>query len=177
MILLLKRPFPVLSKRKRQLLNFNLNFRLISLLLPYISEIVPIYWKSVKNGLMDDYMEYLTIRGITWTESSKGNVPIHVILSGIQLKLGRIATLLTTQLLHYKLLFFFNYRNESYGEKKNNSVSISLYNLNSVKHWQKIDIKFYFLNRVLAILPMKIKFGHGPSYMFLAVWKQTNNRG
>lgn len=144
MILLLKRPFPVLSKRKRQLLNFNLNFRLISPLLPYISEIVPIYWKSVKNGLMDDYMEYLTIRGITWTESSKGNVPIHVILSGIQLKLGRIATLLTTQLLHYKLLFFLNYRNESYGEKNNNSVSISLYNLNSVKHWQKIDIKFTF---------------------------------
>lgn len=107
LILLLKRPFPVLSKRKRQLLNFNLNFRLISLLLPYIIEIVPIYWKSIKNGLMDDYMEYLTIRGITWTESSKGNVPIHVILSGIQLKLGRIATLLTTQLLHYKLLFFF----------------------------------------------------------------------
>lgn len=79
LILLLKRPFPVLSKRKRQLLNFNLNFRLISLLLPYISEIVPIYWKSIKNGLMDDYMEYLTIRGITWTESSKGNVPIHVL--------------------------------------------------------------------------------------------------
>lgn len=173
MILLLKRPFPVLSKRKRQLLNFNLNFRLISLLLPYISEIVPIYWKSVKNGLMDDYMEYLTIRGITWTESSKGNVPIHVILSGIQLKLGRIATLLTTQLLHYKLLFFLNYRNESYGEKQKQR----LYKLIQLEHWQKINIKFYFLNRVLAILPMKIKFGHGPSYMFLAVWKQTNNRG
>lgn len=156
MILLLKRPFPVLSKRKRQLLNFNLNFRLISPLLPYISEIVPIYWKSVKNGLMDDYMEYLTIRGITWTESSKGNVPIHVILSGIQLKLGRIATLLTTQLLHYKLLFFLIIEMNLMVKNKN-SVSISLYNLNSVKHWQKIDIKFYFLNRVLAILPMKIK--------------------
>lgn len=139
MILLLKRPLPVLSKRKRQLLNFNLNFRLISPLLPYISEIVPIYRKSVKNGLMDDYMEYLTIRGITWTESSKGNVPIHVILSGILLKLGRIATLLTTQLLHYKLLFL-NYRYKSYGENKNN-LSIILYNLNCVK----IDIKFYFL--------------------------------
>lgn len=137
MILLLKRPLPVLSKRKRQLLNFNLNFRLISLLLPYISEIVPIYWKSVKNGLMDDYMEYLTIRGITWTESSKGNVPIHVILSGILLKLGRIATLLTTQLLHYKLLFL-NYRYKSYGEKQKQPL---LYNLNCVK----IDIKFYFL--------------------------------
>lgn len=32
---------------------------------------------------MDDYMEYLMIRGIIWIESLKGNVLIYVILLGI----------------------------------------------------------------------------------------------